>query len=201
MSLGALRRGQQRRHDHDRAQRSGTPVRKFHSRQSSRTQQVRDHAIDQRNRQIRSRNRREHRHHNQVRQLQPQRLRVAQRNGQNNRSQNCDGAEISRDGVAHILAQQSAPPGNLETRFLFKFAAAVRNQVVAGIGAPRIAALAISVGFAQSALRALHRAFGDFNFAVLRTAGQIFDGVPVIIARGEIHLLEIAALRRAGPPG
>ena len=53
--------------------------------------------------------------------------------------------------------------------------------------------MAISVKFGARTLGALHGALCNFDFAVVRTSRQIFDGMAVIVARGEVHFAEIAS--------
>ena len=69
--------------------------------------------------------------------------------------------------MPHVLAQQPAPPGNLETEFLFKFGAAVRNQIVTRVGVALVRPLPISMGFAAGPFGALYRALRNFNFSVI----------------------------------
>ena len=68
MSLGAFWRGKQGRNDHDCSQRVWHSGTEFHSWQGARSEQIRDDAIGQSNRQIRSWNRREYPHQHQIRQ-------------------------------------------------------------------------------------------------------------------------------------
>ena len=118
---------------------------------------------------------------------------MRQRQCQNQRGHDHDRAQIPRHGITHVQAQHAASPSDLESEFLFEIEASARDQVVAGIGLAFVGRLSVVVKFGACVLGTLHGALRDFDFGVRRTTREILDRMAVVIARGKIHVGEIAA--------
>src|SRR5271156_36487 len=81
----------------------------------------------------------------------------------------------------------------MKIQFALKRPTTMRYQIIAGVGAPIVRRL--TIGSLRSCLfRTMHGAFGDLDFSVFGSAGEIFDRVAVVIARGEIHVRKITSI-------
>src|SRR6202034_658037 len=114
---------------------------------------------------------------------------------QDHRGEGSDGTEVARNGRTDIQTQNPAAPVDLKSDFALERATAVRDQVVAGIHAPVIhESRAIGTDIDRRLPGIVHRALGYFDFRTLRSPREVFDGMAVGIARGEIHCAKIAAV-------
>ncbi len=183
---------QESRHDDDRAQARRHAVSQFQAGQKRRTKPDGDVTIYQRYGGVEGRKQTNNGESDQRPPGNPDVNQEDQRHGEHERADDGDDREITRQPHRRVQASKPALRRRAESELSFECPAPARYEVVAGV--PLAFGQRITAG--RRHRRGLFgrggRALGDLELRVLRAAGQLFDGAPVEISRGKIHLGEFA---------
>ena len=175
-------RREQDRNGHDGAQRRRDAVAQLEARQDRRTEPFRDAAVHERHRGIDGGDQPEEREQTEPLAADIRTGQREQRQEENGRGDDDDGADIAADTDRRIEATQPVPNGRTKSDRPLERPATPRNQVIARVP---LAAAASACG--------RQRRTRNLEFAQRRTARKLLDRAPIKVARREIHRREVAA--------
>ena len=176
--------GQEGGHDDERAHAGRHAVGQLEARQRSWTQHVGDRVVDQGDGQIRRRRERQQRDHEEGESRFAIAQRHEQRHGEDGRRDEAQGAQIAGRRAREIGPAEADRQRQPNAQGTFERRPTVSDQEVAGI------ALRVRRGRIRGAPGHLHGALRYLDLGPTGTPGELFDGVPVAIARREVHLAE-----------
>ena len=185
-------RGQERRHHDERSQARRDAVAQLEARQRPRAEQVRDRAIDERDREVGGRDQREEAEQGEGQRVHAPGMGQEEREGEEERGDDADGAEVARRRPRHVGAEDLLLQRDPVADCLLEERQPVRDEVVRGILGAASGGRTGLVRRRRGALRVGDRLPGDVELGLPGASRQLLDRVTVAIARREVQGAEVA---------